>query len=63
MKTIIYYYTLTGHCEKLAEKFASKLNCESEKIIEKKRRLFTKGFLRFLMAEKPSRKSPPLYRS
>lgn len=47
MKTIIYYYTLTGNCEKLANKLASKFNCETEKIVEKKKRLFSKGFLRF----------------
>ena len=47
MKTIVYYYTLTGHCETIATLIADQLNCDSEKIIEKKKRL-SKGFLRFL---------------
>jgi menaquinone-dependent protoporphyrinogen IX oxidase len=47
MKTIIYYYTLTGNCKDIAEKIAMKLNCEAEKIIDTKKRI-SKGFLRFL---------------
>ena len=47
MSTIIYYYTLTGTCEKLARKIADQLHCESEKIIERKKRI-SRGFLRFL---------------
>ncbi len=47
MKTIVYYYTLTGQCKIIATKIAERLNCDSEKIIEKKKRL-SKGFLRFL---------------
>jgi menaquinone-dependent protoporphyrinogen IX oxidase len=47
MKTIVYYYTLTGQCEKLSGKIADQMQCETERIIEKKRRL-SKGFLRFL---------------
>ena len=47
MKTIVYYYTLTGQCEKIAEKISNHLNCNCERIIEKKKRL-SKGFLRFL---------------
>ena len=46
MKTIVYYYTLTGQCGKLAGKIANQLSCESEKIIEKKKRL-SRGFLKF----------------
>lgn len=47
MKTIIYYYTLTGHCQKLAQKVASKLGCEVEQIIESEKRVFKRGGLRF----------------
>lgn len=47
MKTIVYYYTLTGQCEIIAEKISNRLNCNCERIIEKKKRL-SKGFLRFL---------------
>ena len=47
MKTIIYYYTLSGHCEKLSGKIADRLHCERERIMEKKKRL-SRGFLRFL---------------
>lgn len=47
MKTIVYYYTLTGQCEKIAIEMATRLGCECERIIEKKKRL-SKGFLRFL---------------
>jgi flavodoxin len=47
MRTVIYYYTLTGHCEKLSEKIADQMHCERERIIEKKWRL-SRGFLRFL---------------
>ncbi len=47
MKTIVYYYTLTGQCEIIAEKISNQLNCNCERIIEKKIRL-SKGFLRFL---------------
>ena len=47
MKTMIYYYTLSGHCEELSGKIADQMHCEKEKIIEKKKRL-SKGFLRFL---------------
>lgn len=47
MKSIVYYYTLTGQCEKIAEKISNQLNCNCERIIEKKKRL-SKGFLRFL---------------
>ena len=46
MKTIIYYYSLTGQCEHLANKIAGKLECDSEKIVEQKKRL-SKGFLKF----------------
>ena len=46
MKTIVYFYSLTGNCEKIGEKIASQLNCGSERIIEKKKRL-SKGFLKF----------------
>ena len=46
MKTIVYYYSLTGNCEKIGQKIASQLKCESERIIEKKKRL-SKGFLKF----------------
>lgn len=47
MNTIVYYYSLTGHCESLAGKIAAGLHCASERIIEKKQRL-SRGFLRFL---------------
>ena len=47
MKTMVYYYTLSGHCEELSGKIADQMHCASEKIIEKKKRL-SKGFLRFL---------------
>ena len=47
MSTVVYYYTLTGHCEKLSGKIADQMHCETERIIEKKKRL-SKGFLRFL---------------
>ena len=47
MSTMVYYYTLTGHCEKLSGKIADQMHCETERIIEKKKRL-SKGFLRFL---------------
>ncbi len=46
MKTIVYYYSLTGNCEKIGQKIASQLKCESERIFEKKKRL-SKGFLKF----------------
>ena len=47
LKTIVYYYTLTGQCEKIAVELAVQLNCDCERIIEKKKRL-SRGFLRFL---------------
>lgn len=47
MKTIVYYYTLTGQCEKIAVEMSIKLDCECERIIEKENRL-SRGFLRFL---------------
>jgi flavodoxin len=47
MKTIVYYYSLTGHCEEIASIIASQMNCNSEKIVEKKKRI-SKGFLRFI---------------
>lgn len=47
MKTIIYFYTLSGHCEQLSKKIADQMQCERERILEKKKRL-SKGFLRFL---------------
>ena len=47
MSTVVYYYTLTGHCEKLSGKIADQMHCETERIVEKKKRL-SKGFLRFL---------------
>lgn len=47
MKTIVYFYSLSGHCEKLSGKIAAEMHCEAERIVEKKRRL-SKGFLRFL---------------
>ena len=47
MKTMVYYYTLTGHCGELSGKIADQLHCENERIIEKKKRL-SKGFLRFV---------------
>jgi menaquinone-dependent protoporphyrinogen IX oxidase len=47
LKTIIYYYTLTGQCEKNAVEMAVQLDCDCERIIEKKKRL-SRGFLRFL---------------
>jgi menaquinone-dependent protoporphyrinogen IX oxidase len=47
MRTMVYYYTLSGHCEKLSGKIADQMHCESERIIEKQKRL-SKGFLRFL---------------
>ncbi|MBN2556724.1 MAG: hypothetical protein JXA97_12360 [Anaerolineales bacterium] len=47
MSTIVYYYSLTGHCEGLSGKIAEQLDCERERIIEKKKRI-RKGFLRFL---------------
>lgn len=28
MKTIVYYYTLTGHCETIATLIADQLNCK-----------------------------------
>jgi len=46
LKTIVYYYSLTGNCGKIGQKIASQLKCESERIIEKKKRL-SKGFLKF----------------
>jgi len=70
MKTIVYYYTLTGHCEGLSGKIAEQLECERERIIEKKKRI-KKGFLRFLSgrsamqkeaaAIEPVSKEPGLY--
>jgi flavodoxin len=54
MRTIVYYYTLTGHCENLSEKIADQMHCEREKIIEKKRRL-SRGFLRFLNGRSAAR--------
>lgn len=47
MKTMVYYYTLSGHCEKLSGKLAGQMQCDSERIVEKRKRL-SKGFLRFL---------------
>lgn len=47
MKTMVYYYTLTGHCEELSGKIAGQMHCASERIIEIKKRLSI-GFLRFL---------------
>ena len=47
MKTVVYFYSLTGHCEGLSAKIADELDCERERIIEKKKRI-NKGFLRFL---------------
>jgi len=47
LKTIVYYYTLTGQCKKIALEMSNQLNCECERIIEKKKRL-SRGFLRFL---------------
>jgi flavodoxin len=44
---MIYYYSLSGHCEELSGKIADRMDCERERIIEKKKRL-SKGFLRFL---------------
>ena len=55
MKTIVYYYTLTGHCEKLSGKIADQLHCESERIIDKKKRR-SKGLLRFLNGSSALRK-------
>ena len=47
MRTMVYYYTLSGHCEKLSRKIADQMHCESERIVEKKKRI-SWGFLRFL---------------
>jgi flavodoxin len=47
LKTIVYYYSLTGNCEKIGKMIAFRLECECEQIIEKKKRL-SKGFLKFL---------------
>jgi len=55
MKTIIYYYSMTGNCERLAGKIAAKLECDCEKIIEQKKRI-SKGFLRFLSGSSAIRK-------
>lgn len=47
MKTIVYYYSLTGNCEKIGLKIASRLGCASERIAERKKRP-SKGFLKFI---------------
>ncbi len=47
MKTIIYYYSMTGNCERLANKISAQLDCNIERIIEQNKRI-SKGFLRFL---------------
>ncbi len=55
METIIYYYSLSGHCENLAGKVAAQMHCRSERIVEKKKRL-SRGFLRFLNGASAMRK-------
>ena len=47
MKTVVYYYSLTGNCEKISLKIAARLGCGSERIVEKKKRP-SKGFLKFI---------------
>ncbi len=47
MKTIVYYYSLTGNCEKIGLKIASRLGCASERIVEKKKRP-SRSFLKFI---------------
>ena len=47
MKTIVYYYSMTGYCERLAGKIADRLKCDFEGIRESRKRL-SRGFLRFL---------------
>ncbi|TFH04848.1 MAG: flavodoxin family protein [Spirochaetales bacterium] len=51
MNTMIYYYTMTGQCEHLAKKIASRLDCEAERIDESRKRL-SRGFLRFLKGKR-----------
>ena len=47
MRTIIYYYSMTGRSEELARRIAAELQCDAEPILEARRRI-SRGFLRFL---------------
>ena len=44
---MIYYYSLTGTCERIATKLAERLHCSTERIVEKTKRP-SRGPLRFL---------------
>ncbi len=57
MKSIVYYYSQTGRCEELAKKIATAMGCESEPIVEKRRRI-SRGFLRFLSGGEAIRGKP-----
>ena len=69
MKTLVVYYSRTGRTKTVAETLAQQLQCDSEEIIDTKKRDGTLGFIisgRHAMKKKPAilkpiQKDPALY--